>query len=188
MNRGIYFKNKSQIRKKIISISISVGFAPLWQGWKGWRHLFFAHLINFWQFFLFFAPYDTRFCPLYHLFLKYLKLQVWQLPYMPYWCFRPCNARLYEGWSGSGCYCGGAAPRDSRLHDGVAPLLGPRWDTSKGRKYPRTSATFIFLGRDPEHGGTVSCSNCCYLFIVIGSCSTSNIKCWAHWAHVQPPT
>ena len=87
------------------------------------------------------------------------------------------NARQYEGWSGSGCYCGGAAPRDSRLHDGIAPLLAPRCDTSKGRKYPRTSATFIFLGRDPEHGVTVSCSNCCYLFIVIASCSTSNIKC-----------
>ena len=54
------------------------------------------------------------------------------------------NARLYEGWSGSGCYCGGAAPRDSRLHDGIAPLLAPRWDTSKGRKYPRTSATYSY--------------------------------------------
>ena len=36
-----------------------------------------------------FCPYVTGFLPLCHLCLKYLKPQVWQLPYLPYWCRRP---------------------------------------------------------------------------------------------------
>ena len=50
---------------------------------------FFAHLISFLAIFSGFCPYVTGFLPLCHLCLKYLKPQVWQLPYLPYrhWTF-----------------------------------------------------------------------------------------------------
>ena len=39
----------------------------------------------------FFPIFFIRFCPLCHLFLKYLKPQVWQSPSLPYWCLCDCE-------------------------------------------------------------------------------------------------
>ena len=70
------------------------GIAPLWQGWQGCRHLFFCLGDRFFgPFLLFFCLYVTGFCLLCNLFLKYVKPQVWQLPYLPYWCRRLWTSR-----------------------------------------------------------------------------------------------
>ena len=59
------------------------GIGTLWQGWQRWRHLFFLPYDTFLAIFSRFFPYVTEFFPLCHLFLKHLKPEVWQLPYLP---------------------------------------------------------------------------------------------------------
>ena len=87
-------RNKKEIRDWLSTCNWDSSQGRHWPTLAGMARVetpvFLAHLISFFGHFPpVFCPYVTGFCPLCHLFLKYLNPQVWQLPSLPYWCRRP---------------------------------------------------------------------------------------------------